>query len=422
MLSSNDSLDNENDRLDRLENLRRNRYAPPRALRSHVPKIPRAVPLSDSIMNKEFLFEIYSGCHLDALMGGPGWVHHAMGAAFNRVGVKQYFFEGPSPPVVLLLAFPKVLRIEGRDFSGCILSVNRVQAEKTDRTNLYHPDGAASCRIQLVGRVDLPSHTVAQGMGLIPQQRAYLGSSITVYFAADGRRTVRDVVEVVCGTHRNLPFDMIDDLTRFCFHLHTCYEGGTRKGVFFGRRDWISQVFVRLHYLGWVEWERIAGIEFVRVLKRYAELYCLDDKLDRFRLQASPPGDNSTDGVINWATAGFHHVIGTGFWWTPPRTVEEEQSWQNGPKIITYWKAPIRMGWFYPGVTRFFRSQAAPIRELPYEPYGAGSTTNAGSQAKPGSHSEPSLQAKPGLQAKKVVRFEEDPSAKPKQDKQSSKK
>jgi hypothetical protein len=71
--------------------------------------------------------------------------------------------------------------------------------------------------------------------------------------------------------------------------------------------------------------------------------------------------------AIDWNKAGFHDIIGKKFHTPIPKG-------ENHQPIVYYQHVGIRGGLWtplpgatYPEVTRFYRSQRAPVRELPYD-------------------------------------------------------
>ncbi|KAK0713609.1 hypothetical protein B0T26DRAFT_873711 [Lasiosphaeria miniovina] len=61
-----------------------------------------------------------------------------------------------------------------------------------------------------------------------------------------------DFMDVVFGTHYNM--DPIFQINLGLFNFSMVYNEDAEDELEVGCRDWISQVFIRLHHLGWVEW------------------------------------------------------------------------------------------------------------------------------------------------------------------------
>lgn len=118
-----------------------------------------------------------------------------------------------------------------------------------------------------------------------------------------------------------------------------------------------AKIFVRLHYMGWVDWH-LSGTEFIIAL--------CDQKPQVYRNQYEkvlPLGKTDSNSnpcpAISWTTAGFHDIIGKEF-----HRPNSYAQFLRG--VISYNDLPIEQPWVYPGVTRLLRPQRASIYCLPY--------------------------------------------------------
>lgn len=120
-------------------------------------------------------------------------------------------------------------------------------------------------------------------------------------FSKDGYAvTLGDVLELLRGSGEKYGLNpqLNTDITVFDF---TMVDGPSRHVD--GCRDWLSQAFVRMNYVGWVGWKivSITKAAEVRGGTRIPE-----------EIPSQRPGE-AVETRIDWSTAGFHDIIGKQF-------------------------------------------------------------------------------------------------------------
>ncbi|KAL2133063.1 hypothetical protein VTI74DRAFT_2967 [Chaetomium olivicolor] len=174
---------------------------------------------------------------------------------------------------------------------------------------------------------------------------------------ANHRWTLQHVIDTVLGRHPGLPANMRSSLAPFHFV--------TPNGDIWydGCRDWVAQVFIRLHYLGLVSWELegIIGPEAVKSLDPGWEPEVHDAKRQKFF-----PLPNSGCPTIDWGTAGFHDIIGKFFLEAEAHEFRDGKGRPYVAHVVYYRRLDLVEGIVGRAVTRFYHSQRAPIHVLPY--------------------------------------------------------
>ncbi|KAK3376181.1 hypothetical protein B0T24DRAFT_699406 [Lasiosphaeria ovina] len=153
--------------------------------------------------------------------------------------VEVDFLEGPNKDkchVVLSLWFNPAVRVQGdRGVREAVFSRAELSVEKEG--------GALQSGGGKVGCVKLKLRTY---------NSVTRSSQARFAFNALSGFTLLDLMDVVFGIRNNMNPVFQINLALFNFSMVYNEEAGEELEV--GCRDWISQVFIRLHHMGWVDW------------------------------------------------------------------------------------------------------------------------------------------------------------------------